>query len=569
MDSMLKYYRKEACTMEIKQGIGEVLLSGEATLLLYWSVEDGWKLVSDNCPLAEHENLNLTGLMGLRSIVDEDDRRLFDIYAQKILSGMHGANPFTIVQESLMEVSLRLKNNQGSSEYHRLECYLKKDEEGAIDKLVIRIFELSQEEVYRLRLIQETVNNGHPEVFAEGVSAMLEQNPDLKFALVQFDVSNFKMINEQYGEAFGDEMLEYFSRSLKILCGKNQLFTRLAADVFNVLTPYETEEELLEFVDYLREHLLCYRGISYRLVFGICTMDGSGKELRRYNDSAAYARRNIKEDAMSYVAFYKDDLKKSIRMTKYIEDNMEKALLNHEFVMYLQPKYSISDERLIGAEALVRWADPERGIIPPKDFVPLFEKNGFVIKMDHYIWEEACKTIRAWMDEGLEPIPISVNVSRRHLFGTQFIQVLDYLIDKYQIPKSYLELEITESTEAENVNDSIRLLKSRGYTLLMDDFGSGYSSLNMLKDTQFDIIKIDRGFLQNLIGSDRGRSIVEHTIQMTKDIGLDTIAEGVETREEADFLSQCGCDKAQGFYYARPVCLELFNNRYRSEMIKN
>jgi EAL domain-containing protein (putative c-di-GMP-specific phosphodiesterase class I) len=189
--------------------------------------------------------------------------------------------------------------------------------------------------------------------------------------------------------------------------------------------------------------------------------------------------------------------------------------------------------------------------------------------MDHYIWEEACKTIRAWMDEGLEPIPISVNVSRRHLLGTQFIQVLDYLIDKYQIPKSYLELEITESTEAENVNDSIRLLKSRGYTLLMDDFGSGYSSLNMLKDTQFDIIKIDRGFLQNLIGSDRGRSIVEHTIQMTKDIGLDTIAEGVETREEADFLSQCGCDKAQGFYYARPVCLELFNNRYRSEMIKN
>ena len=241
---------------------------------------------------------------------------------------------------------------------------------------------------------------------------------------------------------------------------------------------------------------------------------------------------------------------------------MEKALKNGEFVMYLQPKYSIGEERMIGAEALVRWIHPEKGLIPPMDFVPLFEQNGFVIKMDRYIWEEACKLIREWIDAGTEPVPISVNLSRRHLKDMEFVSVLNDLIDKYQIPKEYLEIEITETVEEEGIAEGVSLLKENGYTLLMDDFGSGYSSLNMLKDTRFDVIKIDRGFLQDFIGSARGQKIVEHTIRMTKAIGLDLIAEGVETREQAEFLGDCGCDKAQGFYYAKPMTAAEFNKLF-------
>ena len=150
------------------------------------------------------------------------------------------------------------------------------------------------------------------------------------------------------------------------------------------------------------------------------------------------------------------------------------------------------------------------------DFIPMFEENGFVVKMDRYSCEEACKTIRSWIDEGKKPLPISVNVSRRNLRSEEFIKVLDGLIEKYQIPKKYLEIEITESVEENEVNQGVTLLKDRGYTLLMDDFGSGYSSLNMLKDTKFDVIKIDRGFLQDFIGSERGQKIVEHTIKMTR-----------------------------------------------------
>jgi EAL domain-containing protein (putative c-di-GMP-specific phosphodiesterase class I) len=226
--------------------------------------------------------------------------------------------------------------------------------------------------------------------------------------------------------------------------------------------------------------------------------------------------------------------------------------------MYLQPKYSISQEVVIGAEALVRWIDPERGVVPPMDFVPLFEENGFVIKMDRYIWEEACKAIRGWIDAGIKPVPVSVNASRRHLKDGKFVQVLNDLVEKYDIDKKYLEIEITETVEESHSHEGIELLKSNGYKLLMDDFGSGYSSLNTLKDTQFDVIKIDRIFLQNFIGSERGQKIVEHTIQMTKDIGLDLIAEGVETKEQAAFLSECGCDAAQGFYYAKPMPMDDF-----------
>lgn len=230
--------------------------------------------------------------------------------------------------------------------------------------------------------------------------------------------------------------------------------------------------------------------------------------------------------------------------------------------MYLQPKCNISNGKIVGAEALVRWVNPKKGIIPPMEFVPLFEKNGFVIKMDRYIWEEACKVIRRWMDAGVEPIPISINVSRKHLKNSSFVQTLNDLVEKYQIPKRCLEVEITETVEETQVSDGIGLLKENGFTLLMDDFGSGYSSLNTLKNTQFDVIKIDREFLQDFIGSDRGQKIVEHTIKMTKSIGLGMVAEGVETEEQAAFLNECGCHVAQGFFYAKPMEVTSFEEQY-------
>ena len=242
---------------------------------------------------------------------------------------------------------------------------------------------------------------------------------------------------------------------------------------------------------------------------------------------------------------------------------MQNALLNNEFVMYLQPKYSISTGRIIGAEALTRWISPEKGMISPAEFIPLFERNGFIIKLDQFIWEEACKKIRSWLDTGLKPVPISVNVSREYLHSFDIVAQITSLVKKYNIPFDMLELEITESAESAGVEDVVKSLKNSGFTMLMDDFGSGYSSLNMLKTTQFDVLKIDRDFLSEFMESERGRKIIAHTISMSRDIGLDIIAEGVETKEQALFLSDCGCDAAQGFYYSKPLPQKEFDEVFR------
>lgn len=200
-----------------------------------------------------------------------------------------------------------------------------------------------------------------------------------------------------------------------------------------------------------------------------------------------------------------------------------------------------------------------KGMISPADFVPVFEENGFILKLDQIIWESACRKIREWIDKGIEPVPISVNISREYIHTFDVVGEMLHLVNKYDIPIKLLELEITETTDSEGVSDVVQKMKDAGFTMLMDDFGSGYSSLNMLQKTQFDVLKIDRGFLSEFMESSRGRKIISHTISMSRDIGLDIIAEGVETPEQASFLSDCGCDSAQGFYYSKPITQEEFD----------
>lgn len=543
--------------------IAQVLLSDSKVLMLFWTKNQGWNIVGEGCPELERDHLQKNGIDGLLDIVSEADHELCRTFLNRIAAGMVGAVDYCPVSGNSQNVALHLKTTEDAWVYCNVVCHFLKDEEGAVEKIVARIRELDPEEIYRLQLAQVITNDKNPAFFARGAAEIMAKHPDWKFALIQFDVAKFKLINEQLGEAGGDEILNFFIHTLKIVCNENQLYTRLSADVFMIITPYKTEKDIYDFIEVLDKNLLGYKNITYTLVYGVCYITDASAGLRKYGDAAALARQNIKGNALTHIAFFEEKMKENVRIRKFVEDNMERALRNQEFVMYLQPKYSISQEKMVGAEALVRWVHPERGIIPPMDFIPLFEQNGFVIKMDEYIWEEACKTIRKWMDNGLEPMPISVNVSRRHLRDMKFIETLNMLTDKYQIPRRYLEIEITETVEEAGMREGITRLKQSGYTLLMDDFGSGYSSLNMLKDTQFDVIKIDRGFLQDFIGSVRGQKIVEHTIRMTRELGLDLVAEGVETKEQAVFLRDCGCDTAQGFYYARPMPLDDFNAKIR------
>ena len=277
-------------------------------------------------------------------------------------------------------------------------------------------------------------------------------------------------------------------------------------------------------------------------------------------DRARAAKKQIKGSALSNYAVYDDIIRLKMREQTEIENEMEQALKNREFVMYLQPQIDIKTGRICGAEALVRWKHPVKGILVPANFLSLFEDNGFITRLDLFMWEEACRYIADLQKRDIM-LPISVNVSRRHIGETDIVEMLTGMVKKYGFNNRYLEIEITENLFLQDVTElfeDMGELKNRGFRILMDDFGSGYSSLNMLRKAPIDTMKIDRFFLDEIMSTERGKIIVESSVRMAKMIGLDVIAEGVETKEQLEFLRSIDCDIAQGYYYSRPIPVDEF-----------
>lgn len=544
--------------MDNKLEILNMFLSKKDTISLFWKPEQGWQVLTANIDIINKEYYE-NGLNSLEPLISKSDLSKFKRFIKLVKSTVKSTTELDKnIIESIFEFTI--DNNES---YYKISCYLNFNID-KVDSVLVTIEQLNVEDSYRYMLSQIITNDKNPESFNKEVLNMFNSNQDTNYAIVQFDIEGFKNINRQYGEEFGDELLHFIIDNLKIICNKDQLFVRLTADVFMIITPYKTQKDILNLIEQIRKHILNYKQKQYKLVFGINYVLDKTKNLRYYGDGAAMARQSIKGDALKYYAFFDSDSMTIDDDVLWVQLNMEKALKNKEFQVYLQPKYSISTNKIVGAEALVRWVHPVKGIIPPIQFISLFEQNGFIIKLDRYIWEETCKCLANWRETGQQMIPISVNVSRRNMTDDTYIEYLEYLLKKYNIDKQYFELEITETLDDKAINRSIDLLKEQGYILLMDDFGSGYSSLNMLKDTKFDVLKIDRMFLADFTKSSRGQQIIKSTITMSHSIGLNVIAEGVETSEQVKFLSDCGCDTIQGFYYAKPMPIEEFNKLYNT-----
>ena len=539
---------------DIQQKMMNILFSDPKSMFFYWNcVENSWQVTGDYIPEMISDTENPLEILIKKELILPEDRNVFEIYMSQAEKGIKEG-----LKEDKLEIQCRLNSEEGFK-WYRITSRFIKNELGQIQEMAGHLEPMTDIEIMQKQQIVHMTMDRNPQVFAQAVKKQFAKYPDDHFAFIQFDVEKFKMINELYGEDVGTEVLDNILNTLKSLCNEEQIYCRLSADIFMVVTKYQDEKQIVEFIHCLESHLDHYKDIRYRLAFGVYLVTDKTMQIRYMGDSAALARKSIKGNALQNVAFYKEDLKSTLYSRKFVEDNMEEALRTGQFVMYLQPKYSISDNEMIGAEALVRWIHPELGVIAPINFIPVLEDNGFIVKLDEYMWEQACITIRKWIDQGKKPVPISVNVSRVHLLKDQLITTLKNLLKQYQIPRELLELEITETVQNINIDKVIRSLKKEGYTLLMDDFGSGASSLNTLKNTPFDVIKIDREFLNDFIESDRGQKIIAHTIHMTKDIGLELIAEGVETKEQAMFLQDCGCDMAQGYYYAKPMPLSNFD----------
>lgn len=407
-------------------------------------------------------------------------------------------------------------------------------------------------------------NIGKLQRFRRNVSQLLFSSAK-DIAFIQFDIRKFKIVNDLYGEKFGDEMLDFIREQLSNVCSQEQFFINLRSDVFMIVTEYDRKEELTSLIHRLSVQTVAFKDVKIQMSYGIYMVEDRSMELRQMEDRAAMARKAAKRNVLTNILFYEEQFKDSLYNRKFIEENMQNAITEHQFMMYLQPKYSITRNKIIGAEALVRWRHPERGMIYPDQFIPIIEENGFIRNVDYYIWSRACRFIQKCDQQGLTPCPISVNVSRVHLKDDACIRFLDELIRDSGISRDLLELEITETADDQQVSLKALQLKEEGFTLLMDDFGSGYSSLNILLETPFDVIKLDRKFMENMMVSEKGRLILEHVVMMADKLDLGLLAEGVETREQVDLLRSIGCDQVQGYYYAKPMPEEEFFELFRKQ----
>ncbi|MEG2541985.1 MAG: EAL domain-containing protein [Christensenellaceae bacterium] len=392
------------------------------------------------------------------------------------------------------------------------------------------------------------------------------------YAWLLFDIDNFKMINEIYGYDEGNKILKNIAKSVSSSLSKDELVGRISSDNFAVLAHYENKEMLEERICSIFDQMMTSQTFSaakpYELVFscGIYIIDDPTLPLNLINDRANIARLTIKNNHAASFAFYDHAMNKQLLEEKAITDRMQFALDNHEFIVYLQPKFDLKTTKVVGAEALVRWNHPEKGLISPMSFIPLFEKNGFVTKIDFYVFEEVCKLLREWINAGIRPVRISINLSRIHLFDPALCQALSSIAAKYDINPSLLEIELTESAISEDETlllDTLHKLRLAGFTLSMDDFGTGYSSLNLLKELPVDIIKLDGQFFKNC--EKRGMIVVEDIVRMAKRLDIVVVAEGVETQDQITFLRRINCDIVQGYFYARPMCIEDFEKLFTEQ----
>lgn len=399
------------------------------------------------------------------------------------------------------------------------------------------------------------------------------------YVFIRFDIVRFQLVNSFFGMEEGDKLLKYLAHSISAYGKYLQEYSygRIEADTFAVCLPYESDSSVREFVDYIRDELRRYP-IDFDIVpvFGVFVVTNRSMPVNSMLDKANLAAKGIKGDYVSGVAYYTEDMGRQLETEQELTNEMNEAIETRQFVVYIQPKYRLDNREPCGGEALVRWQHPERGLIPPGVFIPVFERNGFIVKLDYYVWELVCSKLGRWIAEGYNPQPISVNLSRVNLYNNDLVDTLSELTARYGVPNRLLNLEITENVYTNNpdiMRDMISKLRARGFIVLMDDFGSGYSSLNMLKDIEIDMLKIDVKFLSNTTNSARSRSIISSVISMAKRISIGTIVEGVENVEQTEFLSSVGCDYAQGFYFARPMPCDDYErrflfNRYCTERIE-
>ena len=392
--------------------------------------------------------------------------------------------------------------------------------------------------------------------FFPEATRLIADNPDRRYVLAVGDINGLGGINDLYSSTGGDLVISYVGKVLEEFADKRGLCARMGAGAFACI--FENTEENIEKLKTDTQLSIAHLGMEYPLSikFGLYEFGDRSTTMGRAVLYATYAYRTSKDRSKNTYVFYTEEMSKSMSVEAEVTQKMKSAMKNGEFVLYFQPKYDHTTGKMVGAEVLSRWIRPDGSVVSPGVFIPVFEKNGYITELDRYVWKSSFEAVAGWLAKGFEVVPVSINISRISLIDESIVDYIDKLGTFYPEAKKYIQFEITESAYVGNSDEIFAVvgkIQDMGYRINMDDFGSGYSSLNLLKDAPIDIVKLDMGFLRGEGNMDRGKTIISSVVNMTKELGFDIIAEGVETKDQADMLTAMGCSVIQGFYYARPM----------------
>lgn len=393
-----------------------------------------------------------------------------------------------------------------------------------------------------------------------------------EYVLLNIDIDNFKYINDTHGYEYGDKVLIIVAAALSKTFNIKETCARIGSDNFVILAKYR--DSLLEDIREMLTNAIISeldmnvtQTISYCIGAYLVEIDNLGyKSINSIMDKANIAHKVSKTRGISSTVWYNENLLKQLQMENSIYNYMYKAIENEEFHMYLQPKFQISSLNVASAEALVRWFSPELGFLSPDEFIPLFEKSGFIIELDFYMLKKACSFVKkTFMKKNQYTYPIAVNFSRVTIYQNSFYQRFLDTVKEYEIPFKYIEIEVTESAFNEISQPVISILeelKKLGFLISMDDFGSGYSSLSLLCSLSINGLKLDKSLLKETFNREKVYSIIQCIIEMSHRIGMSVVCEGIETKKDLEFLNTVKCDVGQGFYFSKPIEEKEFFNKY-------
>ncbi len=408
------------------------------------------------------------------------------------------------------------------------------------------------------------------EFFIEYIHQIEIYDHDKALDAICLNIDHFHMLNETHGRKVGDEVLKNTARILMDIFHDGSIGCRSDADNFYVCAYHR--EDYSNFFDELNEELAKISRIpKIRFRIGICRNVDISQPVEIWFDHAKLACDRIRGDYSKQIFFYSKELNDADLYHERLINDIDKAIENHELMVYFQPKYGIQGEKnvLKSAEALIRWRHSELGMISPGDFVPLFESNGLIQKVDHFVWDEAARKIREWKDTLGQSVPVSVNVSRIDIYDTELENRLSKLLETNALTPKDMYLEITESAYSENADrliEAVEHLREKGFKIEIDDFGSGYSSLNMITTIPIDVLKMDMSFIRNMNKDEKSLKLIEIVIGIAKFLDVPVVAEGVEEENQVDTLKKMGCDLIQGYYFSKPLPAEDFAELIKKEI---